>query len=91
MTTETMVRTQIVIDDASFYLAQGQDLHDLERRIEAAVHTGGRFERFVVVGNREMCVLFTPHTRVAMAVETVLFDPRDTGDPGVPFGGFFDE
>jgi hypothetical protein len=86
-----MVRTQIAIDEHSYYLAQGQDLHALERRIEDAVHTGGRFEHFVVVGNREMRVLFTPRTRVAFSVETVQYDPRDTGDAEEPYGGFFDE
>lgn len=87
----TMVRTQIAIDDHSYYLAQGQDLRDLERRIEDAVHAGGRFERFVVIGNREMCVLFTTHTRVAFSVETVQYDARDTGDADEPYGGFFDD
>ncbi|WP_235560627.1 MULTISPECIES: hypothetical protein [unclassified Microbacterium] len=86
----TMVRAQIVVDDATFSLAQGQDLADLQQRIESAVHSGGRFESFVVVGNRRMSVLCTAHTRVLFAVETVQYDPRDTGDSEDPFGGFFD-
>lgn len=89
MGTETMVRTQIAIGENSYHLAQGQDLDDLERRIEEAVHAGGRFERFVVVGDREMWVLFTPHTSVTLSVETVEFDSRDTGDADEPFGDFF--
>ncbi|MDF2993440.1 MAG: hypothetical protein K0S37_3954 [Microbacterium sp.] len=87
---ETMVRTQMAIDDASFSLAQGQDLDLLKRCIEEAVQAGGRFVTFIVVGNRNVSALFTAHSRVALSVETVQFDPRDTGDSGDPFGGFFD-
>lgn len=87
---QTMARTQIAIDDASFFLAQGQDLESLRRRIEEAVQAGGRFVSFVVIGNREVDVLFTPHSRVALSVETVQFDARDTGDADEPYGGFFD-
>ncbi|MDQ1124376.1 hypothetical protein [Microbacterium trichothecenolyticum] len=86
-----MLRTQISLDDHAFFLVQGQDLDTLQRRIEDAVRSGGRFERFIVVGNREMSVLFTPTSRVAFAVETVQEDLRDTGDTDAPFGGFFDE
>ncbi len=86
----TMVRTQIAIDEASFFLAQGQDALELRSRIEDAVHAGGRFVSFVVVGNREVSVLFTPHSRVALSVETVPYDARDTGDADEPYGGFFD-
>jgi len=88
---QTMVRTQIAIDDHAYYLAQGQDLSGLQTRIEDAVRSGARFERFVVVGNREMSVLFTPTTRVVFSVETVQYDARDTGDADLPYGGFFDE
>lgn len=87
---ETMVRTQIAVDASSFYLAQGQDADELRGRIEEAVRSGGRFENFVVVGNRQMSVLFTPHSRVVFSVETVQYDPRDTGDADEPFGDFFD-
>ncbi|BAJ75072.1 hypothetical protein MTES_2108 [Microbacterium testaceum StLB037] len=87
---QTMVRTQIAIDEASFFLAQGQDLPELRSRIEQAVQAGGRFVSFVVVGNREVSALFTAHSRVALSVETVQYDPRDTGDSDDPYGGFFD-
>jgi len=86
-----MVQTRIAVDEASFLLAQGQDLPELRSRIEEAVHAGGRFVSFVVVGNREVSVLFTPHSRVALSVETVQDDPRDTGDADDPYGGFFDD
>ncbi|WP_150955563.1 hypothetical protein [Microbacterium testaceum] len=87
---QTMVRTEIAIDDASYYLAQGQDIGDLEHRIQDAVRTGGRFEAFLVVGNREIRVLFTARSRVVFSVETVQHDERDTGDGDEPLGGFFD-
>ena len=87
---QTMVRTQIAIDEASFFLAQGQDLTELRSRIEQAVQEGGRFVSFVVVGNREVSALLTPHSRVALSVETVPHDPRDTGDADDPYDGFFD-
>ena len=67
MSDEVMVmRTVMAVDDATFSLAPGQDVADLERRIEAAVHDGGRFERFTVAGDRHVCVLFTAHTRVVL-------------------------
>ncbi|MFF8188233.1 hypothetical protein ACF044_13365 [Microbacterium sp. NPDC016588] len=88
---KTMIRTQMAVNDAVFALAQGQDLDALKNRIESAVAQGGRFASFVVVGNREVSVLFSPHTAVAFSVETVAFDERDDGDADVPYGGFFDE
>ncbi|MCS3444120.1 hypothetical protein [Microbacterium phyllosphaerae] len=87
---ETMMQTEIVLDGQSFLLAQVQDLHDLKRRIEAAVKSTGTFVDFVVVGNREVSVLITPHSRVIISVSTVLFDERDTGDVDFPFGGYYD-
>lgn len=88
---KTMIRTQMAVNDAVFALAPGQDIEALKKRIEDAVGHGGRFESFVVVGNREVSVLFSPHTSVAFSVETVSYDERDDGDPDVPYGGFFDE
>lgn len=85
------MQTRIAIDEASFLLAHGQDLPELRSRIEDAVHAGGLFVSFVVVGNREVSALFTPHSRVALSVETVRDDPRDTGDSDEPYGGFFDD
>ncbi len=89
--TQTIVRTQIAIDDSSFLLAQGQDIDELQRRIEAACEAGGRFVSFVVLGDRRVTALFTPHSRVIFSMETVRDDPRDTGEAEKPFGGFFDE
>lgn len=86
---KTMIRTQMVVNDAVFALAQGQDIASLKSEIETAVAQGGRFASFVVVGNSEVSVLFSPHTSVAFSVETVAEDDR--GDPDTPFGGFYDE
>lgn len=88
---QTMVRTQMAVNDAVFALAQGQDLDDLRRRIETAVDLGGRFVSFIVVANRQVSILFSPGTNVALSVETVMYDERDDGNLDVPFGGFFDE
>lgn len=87
----TTIRTQVAVNDAVFSLAHGQDDGALRAAIEAAVAQGGRFVSFMVVGSREVSVLFTPHTSVAFSTETVAYDERDDGDPDVPFGGFFDE
>ncbi len=71
---ETVVHTVMTVDDATFSLSPGQDVGDLERRIEAAVHDGGRFEGFSVVGDGAVRALFTAHTRV------VLWDEKVPGD-----------
>ena len=85
-----MVRTEVSIDTRSFFLAQGQDVQDLQRRIEAAVDSPGSFVHFTVVGNRDVSVLITPLSKVVFTIETVQYDPRDTGDSDFPFGGYFD-
>ncbi|MEV8214964.1 hypothetical protein [Leifsonia sp. NPDC077715] len=87
---QTMLRTEVTINGRSFFLAQGQDPHDLQRRIEAAADSPGTFVTFTVVGNREVSVLITPRSQVVFTVETVQFDARDTGDSEFPFGGFYD-
>jgi hypothetical protein len=84
---KTMTRTQMVVNDAVFALVQGQDIEALKRRIESAIERGGRFESFVVVGDREVSVLFSHRTSVAFSSETVAFDEWDDGDPGVPLDG----
>lgn len=88
--TETMVRTQVAVDGTSFLLAQGQDLEDLKRRIEQAARSEAAFVDFVVVGNRAVSVLISSGSQVVISIETVQYDPRDNGDEGAPFGGFFD-
>jgi hypothetical protein len=85
-----MVRTEVTIDNAPFLLAQDQNIDDLKHRIEVAGRPGGRFVDFVVVGNREVSVLITATSHVVVSVQSVPFDPRDTGDEEQPFGGMFD-
>jgi hypothetical protein len=87
---QTMVRTEITIDGRSSFLAQGQDIGDLKRRIEGAMRTTGAFIEFTVVGNRNMSVLISPRSQVVFSVETVQYDPRDTGNDEEPFGGLYD-
>jgi hypothetical protein len=87
---QTMVRTEIAIDGRITYLAQGQDIEHLKRRIEEAMATPGAFVEFTVVGNRTMSVLITPRSQVVFAVDTVQYDPRDTGNEAEPYGGLYD-
>ncbi|MFJ4036467.1 hypothetical protein ACIPVB_00160 [Microbacterium sp. NPDC090007] len=65
----TETQTLLAVDDATYVLAPEEQVGDLVRRIEAAVHDGGRFERFSVAGGREVRVLFGRHTRVVLSVE----------------------
>lgn len=86
---ETMVQTQVAVNGARFFLAQGQDIDELKRRIEEATASTGTFVDFVVVGNRSVSVLVSARTAVVFAVETVTYDPRDDADDE-PFGDMFD-
>lgn len=85
-----MVQKTLALGDSHFVLAQGQDERDLQHRIEAAVHAGGGFVDFVVVGNRRVSAFMTGAERIVVTVETVLFDERDTGNVEHPFGGLYD-
>ncbi|MFS0853034.1 hypothetical protein [Microbacterium sp. 179-I 3D4 NHS] len=87
---QTMVRTQVVINDTSFFLSQGQSIAEMKEMVVAAIQAGGRFVDFTVVGNRQVSVLVTATSQVVISVETVQYDPRDTGDEGEPYGGAFD-
>ena len=83
-----MILTQMAVNGAVFALAQGQDVAALQHRIESAVEHGGRFESFVVVGNREVSVLFSSHTSVTFSTG-VVDDERDDGTAAPTFGDFF--
>jgi hypothetical protein len=85
-----MVQTTIAIGDSHYLLAQGHDQEELKRRIEDAIHGGGGFVDFVVVGNRVGSAYLDGHERISLTIETVLFDERDTGDTDVPYGGMYD-
>lgn len=86
-----MTRASIAVTNTVFQLAQNEDIEDLVNRIEAAVHSGGRFVTFTVVGNRTARVLITPTSEVTISTEAVPFDARDTGDTDHPFGAHYDE
>lgn len=89
--THTMTRSSISIDDSTFSLAQGDIVDELCDRIESAVHAGGLFVDFTVVGNRSVRVLITPTSSVTVSTETVEYDVRDNGDLGSPFGSRLDD
>ncbi|WP_133177888.1 hypothetical protein [Microbacterium testaceum] len=86
----TEARTMMAVDDATFALAPGQDVADLERRIETAVHDGGRFERFTVTGGREVRVLFSAHTRVVLWGEDATTDQGPDVEPDSAAGVWYD-
>jgi hypothetical protein len=85
-----MTRSTIHIGGTEFLLAQGQDLAELRRHIEEALHGGGAFVEFVVMGNRTVSVLITGSDLVFLTEQSVPFDARDTGDVEMPFGGIYD-
>ena len=87
---KTMVRSTLTLGDDPFRLAQDQDLEDLQHRIATAIKDGGGFVTFVVVGNRTVSLFMTGRERIALTVETVPYDSRDTGDTEAPWGGFLD-
>ncbi|MFD4959413.1 hypothetical protein [Microbacterium sp. NPDC058389] len=87
---KTMVQTSIALGEAHYLLAQGHDPEELKQRIGAAIHSGGAFVDFVVVGNRTVSAFLDGRERIILTVETVLFDERDTGDVEAPFGGSYD-
>ena len=87
---QTMVQTTIAVGDAHFLLAQGHALDELKEAIHSAIHGGGAFVDFVVVGNRTVSIYMTDHERVVLTEATVVFDERDTGDIAEPYGGHLD-
>lgn len=87
---QTMQRVEVSINGTSHLLAQGQQIATLKASIEDAVHAGGRFIDFTVVGNRTVSVLVTMASHVVFAVEAVQYDARDDGDEEHPYGGMFD-
>lgn len=87
---QTMVRTQIAVNDVDFFLAQGQDVDRIKEEIVSAAQGGGRFVDFVVVGNRSVSVFISTGSQVVISVDSVQVDHRDTGDDTAPYGGAFD-
>lgn len=87
---QTTLRTRIALDDTGFFLAQGQNVADLRRRIEDAVHSGGAFVEFVAAGDRSVSVLISAASKVVISVESMDFDTRDDGEDALRYGGEFD-
>lgn len=84
---QTVVRTEIVIDGDAVLLAPDQDVEDLKQRIESAAATTGTFVDFAGVGERSVSVLVTPHTHVAVVVSTFEVERSAGGElePGTWF------
>lgn len=87
---QTMTRTRVALNETEYFLTQGQDVADLRKRIEDAMHSGGGFVEFDVSGERTVSVLISSATQVVISTSTVSADSDDGGDDGVPYGGDFD-
>lgn len=61
-------RTLIAINGGSYELSYDEGVDDLKRRIEEAVHAGGRFVDFAAEGRR-MSLLITPRSDVVISVD----------------------
>lgn len=88
---QTMIQTEVIFDGTSFRLSKDQDVSAFRRDVEAATRTAGTFVDFVAVGDREVSVLVTPHSRVTISTAPAANDTRDTGDLDFPYGGYYDE
>lgn len=69
----------------SYVLAQGHPIEELREEMVAAIHAGGAFVDFVVLGNRRIHVLISPGLPVIFEEADVEGDARDTGDTDYPF------
>ncbi|WP_309065340.1 hypothetical protein [Microbacterium sp.] len=82
---QTTTRTLIAVNGARYSLARGEDVDDLKRRIEDAVHTGGKFVDFM----SETCgmsVLVSPGADVTISTgsDEAPYD-RDIEEPAFGF------
>jgi hypothetical protein len=80
-----MKRYTATIGSKSYILAQGHAIDELRSTIVNAVHSGGAFVEFVVLGNREISALVTAGLPVIIEAADVEEDDRDTGDVLHPF------
>lgn len=87
---QTMKRTQIAINSGSYFLAPGEDLADLKRRIEHALRAGGGFVDFRAVGDRSVSVLVSAHSHVVITVDRVSTERSDDTSAATQFEGVFD-
>lgn len=60
----------MTVDDDGFFLAPGEDVADLKRRIEGAVAAGGRFVEVAALDGRDISILVSGVSRIVIAVET---------------------
>ncbi|MCE0509056.1 hypothetical protein V8Z69_16470 [Microbacterium aurugineum] len=86
----TIMRTRIALNEAEYFLAEGQDVADLRRRIEEAMRSGGGFVEFDVAGERSVSVLISSTTQVVISTSTADEGGHDDGDGGTPYGGEYD-
>jgi hypothetical protein len=80
-----MKRYTITVGSKSYILAQGHEIDDLRRLVVDAVHSGGAFVEFVVLGNRQISALVSAGLPVIVEMAEVEVDERDTGDVQYPF------
>jgi hypothetical protein len=80
-----MRRHTVTIGSKSYVLAQGHGIEDIRGRVQDAVHAGGAFVEFVVLGNRQISALITAGLPVIIEAAEVEADERDTGDVQYPF------
>ena len=87
---QTMARNRIVVDEVGFLLAPGLDIADLKQRIEAAVHSGGEFVEFTVLGDDSVSILVSACTHVVISLENVDVDGADAVHDVGHYGSDFD-
>lgn len=80
-----MKRYTATLGAKSYVLAQGHSIEGLREEMVAAIHAGGAFVDFVVLGNRRIFVLVSPGLPVIFEEADVDGDARDTGDTDHPF------
>ncbi len=85
----TIMRARIALNETEYFLAEGQEVADLRRRIEEAVRAGGGFVEFDVAGERSVSVLISSTTQVMISTSTADEDGRDDGDD-TSYGGEYD-
>lgn len=86
----TIVQTSIEVGERHLLLSPGTDPEVVKRSIEEAIHGGGGFVDFIVVGNRRVSVFVNGTLPIALSVQTVPIDERDTGETATTYGGFYD-
>ena len=81
----TTRRTSLSIDGRRFLLALAFDTEVLERELVEAVRARGGMVRFLVAGDREVCVLVSPGVAVILEYEDVPVDEFEPDDASVQY------